>query len=314
MSYGDIITIETGKHDQSMTNQPKPQIQIAVVGDIHDQWAEADRMALYHLGVDLVLFVGDFGNEAVNVVRQIASIEIAKAAIMGNHDAWYTASAWGRKQCPYDQLQEDRVQQQLDLLGEDDVGYGKRDFPALNLSVVGSRPFSWGGADWKNRTFLRERYGVNDFAESTAKIVAAAEQTAYETVIFLGHNGPFGLGEAAEAICGRDWQPLGGDHGDRDFADAIAKVHLLGKRIPLVTFGHMHHRLRHTQTRSRTAVKVSSEGTVYLNAALVPRVIEREGERLGNFSLVSLENGEVSQISQVWLDRKGKKRSQEVLY
>ena len=43
----------------------KNQIKIAVIGDIHDQWEEEDGLALKSLGVDLVLFVGDFGDESV---------------------------------------------------------------------------------------------------------------------------------------------------------------------------------------------------------------------------------------------------------
>ncbi|NJK50120.1 TIGR04168 family protein [Candidatus Gracilibacteria bacterium] len=299
-----------------MSDRSERLIKIAVVGDIHDRWEEEDNLALQHLGVDLALFVGDFGNESVEVVRRIAALEIPKAAIMGNHDAWYSASAWGRKQCPYNREQEDRVQQQIDLLGEAHVGYSKLDFPQLRLSVVGSRPFSWGGDEWKNRTFLRDRYGVNNFEESTAKIVAAATQTAFDTVIFLAHNAPVGLGEAPEDICGRDWEPLGGDHGDPDFADAIARVLASGKTIPLVTFGHMHHQLRHTRSQLRTAVTTTPQGIVYLNAASVPRIIERteDKERLRNFSVVSLRNGAVEQISLIWVGKDFSVVSDRLLY
>ena len=54
-------------------------ITVAVVGDIHDQWSEADGHALKALAVDLVLFVGDIGNEAVGLVRQIAALDLPKA-------------------------------------------------------------------------------------------------------------------------------------------------------------------------------------------------------------------------------------------
>ncbi len=43
----------------------------------------------------------------------------------------------------------------MDLLGTSEVGYGKLDFPALNLSVVGSRPFSWGETCGKMPGFIR---------------------------------------------------------------------------------------------------------------------------------------------------------------
>ncbi|MFN7522248.1 MAG: metallophosphoesterase, partial [Aphanizomenon sp.] len=80
----------------SQKNQSK-SVKIAVIGDVHDQWEAEDGIALQHLGVDLALFVGDFGNESVEVVKAIASLDLPKAAVMGNHDAWYSATEWGRK-------------------------------------------------------------------------------------------------------------------------------------------------------------------------------------------------------------------------
>lgn len=297
----------------SQKNHEQP-IRIAVVGDIHDQWEADDPKALHDLGVDLVLFVGDFGNESVKVVRAIAAIDIPKAAVFGNHDAWYTATDWGRKKCPYDRKKEDWVQEQLDLLGETHVGYGKLDFPALNLTVVGSRPFSWGGSVWKNADFYKERFGVTSFEESTARIMAAANSATEETVIFLGHNGPVGLGDRAEDPCGKDWQPIGGDFGDPDFCEAIAQTRASGKTIPLVTFGHMHHKLRHTQQRLRTPIYANPEGTVYLNAASVPRIIQNESERRRNFSIVTLQAGVVSQVSLVWVGKDFTVASEQILY
>jgi len=41
----------------SQRNHEQP-IRIAVVGDIHNQWEADDGIAIQHLGVDLVLFVG----------------------------------------------------------------------------------------------------------------------------------------------------------------------------------------------------------------------------------------------------------------
>jgi uncharacterized protein (TIGR04168 family) len=297
-----------------MTRYHENSVKIAVVGDIHDLWEEEDAIALKELGVDLVLFVGDFGNESVEVVRMISSIDIPKAAIMGNHDAWYTASDWGRKRCPYNREKEDWVQQQLDLLGEAHVGYGKLDFPEFNLSVVGSRPFSWGGEVWKNDQFYRERYGVTSFEESIERIVAAVKSTAYETIIFMGHSGPVGLGDRPEDPCGKDWQPIGGDYGDPDFAQAIAQSQSLGKKVPLVTFGHMHHTMRHTKQRLRKAIATNPLGTVYLNSASVPRIIQTDANRLRNFSLVSLQAGVVSEISLVWVGKDYTLVSEQLLY
>ncbi len=297
-----------------MSSQKKTSmVKIAVVGDVHDQWEEEDGIALKHLGIDLVLFVGDFGNESVSVVKAIALIDIPKAVVMGNHDAWYSATDWGRNKCPYDRTKEDWVQQQLDLLGETHVGYAKLDFPDLNLSVVGSRPFTWGGPQWKYNDFYQQRYGVTSFKESSDRIVAAANSAAYETIIFIGHNGPVGLGDRPEDPCGKDWEPKGGDFGDPDFSEAIAQTRAAGKSIPLVTFGHMHHSLRYTKKMLRKSL-VAKENTIYLNAASVPRIVQNNSDRLRNFSIVTLEAGVVSQVSLVWVGKDFTVASEEILY
>ena len=307
----DIYGKESG-----MTSQKSQSniLKIAVVGDIHDQWEVEDSLALKHLGVDLVLFVGDFGNESVEVVRAIASVNIAKAAVMGNHDAWYSATEWGRKKCPYDRTKEDWVQEQLDLLGSAHVGYSKLDFPQWNLTVVGGRPFTWGGHEWRFADICKQRYGVTDLEESAQRIFASAKSAACDTIIFLGHNGPSGLGDRPEDPCGKDWHPIGGDFGDPDLAEAISLTMTAGKQIALVTFGHMHHSLRYTKTELRKPIFISPEGIVYLNAASVPRIVEGESGKLRKFSLVYLEAGEVTQASLVWVGEDFQVVKEEVLY
>jgi uncharacterized protein (TIGR04168 family) len=291
----------------------QPAIKIAIVGDIHDQWESADAEALQALSVDLVLFVGDFGNESISVVQAIADLDLPKAAIFGNHDAWYSATKWGKDKCPYDRSKEDRVQQQIDLLGPAFVGYGQRDFPELSLSVVGSRPFSWGGSDWKNRTFYRDRFAVTSFAESRDRILAAAQAASENTLLFIGHNGPTGLGSAPEDPCGKDWgSPIGGDYGDPDFEHALTATRALGKNIPLVAFGHMHQRLRHRQDQTRRAIH-TADGTLYLNAACAPRIVADETGRRRNFSIVTLIGGAVVQAALVWMNQSGPV-SEQVLY
>ena len=170
---------------------PKSSIKIAVVGDVHDLWQPIeDQLALHILNVDLVLFVGDFGNESIEIVKAIANLNLPKAIILGNHDAWYSSTdpyskLHPKKQCPYDRIKEDRVQQQLDVLGKCHVGYCWLDFPELNLSVVGSRPFSWGGSKWKKSFFYRDRFQVNHFTDSTNRIIQSVGNAKHENIIFL---------------------------------------------------------------------------------------------------------------------------------
>lgn len=300
----------------------KSSIKIAVVGDVHDLWEPlAEKQALDRLGVDLVLFVGDFGNEAIEVVEAIAALDLPKAAILGNHDAWYTASDKAsdsnkpnKKQCPYDRTQEDRVQRQIDALGQAHVGFGWLDFPEFRLSVVGARPFSWGGSRWKKAEFYRDRYGIKDFGESTQKIMRSVASTSQDTIIFIGHSGPFGLGAETYSICGRDWKPKGGDYGDPDFADAISKSYALAKNVPLVTFGHMHHHLKNNANRTREAIATNDQGTIFLNSACSPRIIKHGGETYRNFSIVTLESGSVQKIVLTWLNSACEIMQEKVLF
>lgn len=299
----------------TMLESPNQSIKIAIVGDVHDEWEDADAIALQHLGVDLVLFVGDFGNEAVELVGRIASLDLPKAAIFGNHDAWYTASDWGRSKRPYDPLLEDRVRQQVDLLGASCVGYGKLDFPQFNLSIIGSRPFSWGGSEWKYSDFYEARYGIDSFAASTQRIVEMANSASCEHLIMIGHNGPTGLGEDPESICGKDWgEPIGGDYGDPDLEAAISLLQAQGKSIPLVTFGHMHHKLRHTKERLRQPIVIAPNGRVYLNAARCPRVLSTVERTVRNFSLVTIADGKVAKAGLVWMTENSQVGLEEVYF
>lgn len=61
--------------------------RIVFVGDVHNQWLHADESALRALHPHLAVFVGDIGDEAVELVREIAKIELPKAVILGNHDS-----------------------------------------------------------------------------------------------------------------------------------------------------------------------------------------------------------------------------------
>ncbi len=155
---------------------------------------------------------------------------------------------------------------------------------------------------------------MSNFEECSERIVAAVKRAAYETVIMIGHCGPTGLGDAAEDPCGRDWHPIGGDYGDPDLEAAIDQSRGLGKTIPLVAFGHMHHHLRHTKERLRKMVSIDAFGTVYLNSASVPRIRQTDAGTLRNFSLVTLESQTVSRASLVWVNQSLEIHSELILH
>ncbi|XP_011078645.1 uncharacterized protein LOC105162335 [Sesamum indicum] len=284
-------------------------VRIAIVGDVHDDWSlEEDTKALQLLKPDLVMFTGDFGNENVDLVESISKLDFSKAIILGNHDAWNTQKfsasfiqdltyiyhvfvlldfhlpsvlfPRSKEKDPtpflppfeYNVL-SDAVQLQLEFLGDEHVGYGRIDFPNLKLSIVGGRPFSCGGEHLFRKKLLTARYGVHDMDESAKKIYEAALGTpADHSIIFLAHNGPSGLGSNVDDICGRDWIPGAGDHGDPDLAHAISQLKEDTKlQIKLVVFGHMHKNLAYGQGL-RKMIAIADDNTIYVNGAVVPRV------------------------------------------
>ncbi|KAL6606752.1 hypothetical protein ACP70R_042405 [Stipagrostis hirtigluma subsp. patula] len=282
-------------------------VRIAVVGDVHNDWAlEEDSKALHFLQ-------GDYGNENVPLVKSISELQFPKAAILGNHDCWHTHQ--------FSEKKADRVRLQLQSLGEQHVGYMCSDFPTIKLSVVGGRPFSCGG-DRLFRPKLLSKwlwYGVNDMAGSAKKIYDAATGAPEDhSVILLAHNGPTGLGSRMDDICGRDWVPGGGDHGDPDLERAISDLQReTGVSIPLVVFGHMHKSLAYGRGL-RKMIAVGANQTIYLNGAVVPRVKyaqpsspttaapSHEGSGFTApssrvFTVVDLLDGRVERISEVWV-------------
>ncbi|KAL6554894.1 hypothetical protein OROGR_006152 [Orobanche gracilis] len=269
--------------------------RIVIVGDIHEDWKqEPDSKALHFLLPDMVMFTGDFGNENVELVKGIAKLNFRKAAILGNHDSWSTSK--------FSKKTKDGVQVQLECLGEAHVGYNHLEFPALNLSVVGGRPFSCGGNELFRKKLLAPRYGVRDLEESAKRIYEAALGTPEEhSIIFLAHNGPTGLGSNVDDICGVDWASEGGDHGDPDLAKAISQVKETGKyRIPLVVFGHMHKELAFGGFRKMVAV--DADNTLYLNAAIVPRVrYPSSGGSIHAFTVVEFSEGKITKIAETWV-------------
>ncbi|KAL0345626.1 UNVERIFIED_CONTAM: hypothetical protein Sradi_4393900 [Sesamum radiatum] len=183
-------------------------------------------------------------------------------------------------------------------LGDEHVGYGRIDFPNLKLSIVGGRPFSCGGEHLFRKRLLTARYGVHDMDESAKRIYEAALGTpADHSIIFLAHNGPSGLGSNMDDICGRDWIPGAGDHGDPGLRKMIA---------------------------------IGDDDTIYLNGAVVPRVKTMGSEQVNYttssnpektsamtsdlegtkraFTIADIFNGNLEKVAETWGQRTGYNR------
>jgi uncharacterized protein (TIGR04168 family) len=273
---------------------------LTVVGDVHRWWRAGDSTFLERSRPDLAMFVGDLGDEDVEIVRGIAALPVPKAVILGNHDAW---QSFGRKRAT------DKLRESLALLGEDHIAYSVRELPRAGVSIIGARPFSWGGQSLRSPELYDEIYGVHTMRQSAAAIVDAARNAQHRDLVILAHNCPLGLGADPQDICGKDFGKPGGDWGDRDLALAIQRIEGLGLRIRAVIAGHMHHKLAHPRGAERTRFVRRGE-TLFLNAAYVPRIRQdASGEELSYFLRTRWSRGECVGIEEIWVDVHGDERS-----
>ncbi|KAK9826782.1 hypothetical protein WJX81_008513 [Elliptochloris bilobata] len=278
-------------------------VRLALVGDVHGHWSSEDAEALAWLNADAVILVGDFGEEDLELIYKVAVLQVPKAVMLGNHDAWFSLTARSRTRwhrgtqrnavrlgyaggvAASKGVEEDSqgstcydgVRAQLRALGNAHVGFGSlrvRAASGQELSIVGARPFSKGGGDarWRDvQAFYATMYLVQSPEESARRIVAEALlQPPGAPIVLVAHNGPAGLGSAQHNICGVDFSPNEGDHGDDDLTAVLRELAAAGRHVPLVVFGHMHQQLKGGGQRDMVAISATT-GTVHLNAAVVPR-------------------------------------------
>jgi len=291
----------------------KPNFRVAVLGDAHGDFLDGECAVLERVAKpDLFLAVGDFNNEDLDIIRRVvaATKDLSGAAhlILGNHDAWRSS----RTGTVSETLRAIRDAVSPDL----DVAYRRVEVPSATgvFSVVGARPLSWGGGlaatTKKSWALLKDLYGVSTPEESTA-VVTDALLGAVGPAIVVAHQGPAGLGEEAASICGKDWMQPYSDFGDDDLRDSLASARSVG--IPLVCFGHMHAPLR---PGGRRRLVCEREGTVYVNAAEVPR--HRDSSANGkdfHYTIVDFGPGDrVDRVAGVWLSERDGLVDEEVLW
>jgi uncharacterized protein (TIGR04168 family) len=273
---------------------------LLVVGDIHRWWRPADAAFLERSRPELALFVGDLGDEDVEMVRRIRDVQVRKAVLLGNHDAW---QSFGRKTATAN------LRESLEILGDDHLAYQVREVPRAGLSVIGARPFSWGGQSLRSSELYDEIYGIHTMRQSAAAIVDAARSAQHRDLVVLAHNGPTGLGAATSDIFGKDFGKPGGDWGDHDLALALQRIDGMGFNVRAVVAGHMHHRLAHPRGAERTRF-VRRQGTLFLNTAYVPRVRQDgDGDDLSYFVRMRFRRGECLAVEEVWVDLHGDERA-----
>lgn len=270
-----------------------------MVGDVHLAFDATDVEQLDALGYAAILFVGDiagyFHRGGVETARIIATLATPTIVIPGNHDAAHVgqmAAEVLEADALVDLMQFGQPTRERDLAEALApavlAGYSRHRLADGDqvVDVIAARPHSAGGPRLAFRPHLAAQFGVTDFEESRRRIAARVDESDAPDVIFLAHNGPTGLGARRDDIWGCDFRESEGDFGDPDLEHAIAYAKAAGKRVRAVVAGHMHHAVRGGGTRRW---RVQRDGVLYLNAARVPRIFERDGRTLRHHVELTIE-------------------------
>ncbi|KAF3792495.1 hypothetical protein EJ110_NYTH11327 [Nymphaea thermarum] len=138
---------------------------------------------------------------------------------------------------------------------------------SIRIAVVGDVHDDWDlQEDGKALQFLQVTLAMKMLTLLGALLILNFQKQLFWEIMIAG------LGSQTSDICGRDWVLEGGDHGDPDLAQAIADLKEGYKlSIPLVIFGHMHKQLAYRRGLRKMVVH-GTDGIIYLNGAVVPRV------------------------------------------
>lgn len=252
-------------------------MKYAVIGDIHGFWDRHDTAFFNASDYDALLFVGDFPRmtDSLPVARQLAGITRPAWAIPGNHDAVTMFQLMA-------EIKHRPIMRRLACIGMSRRvkqlaraiepirlrGYAVEPL-APDLGLLIARPHAMGPDYFYYRDYLRRQYGVGSFEASTERLKALVDQ-APQNLVVLAHNGPAGLGDAADAPFGSDLNDICGDFGDPDLRAAIDHARGTGRKVLAVVAGHMHQRSH----RSGVVRDIwANDGqTLYINTARVPRI------------------------------------------
>ncbi len=278
-------------------------VRIGIIGDIHRHFNAEDVSDFNDADYDLLLITGDLADfrsdDALTVAGKLAQLRTPALLIAGNHDcttitqfiAEVKGIGWLAELSSAGQ--DSRVEELRQHLGAVTfAAYSCHNFSINDqqFTIIAARPFSPGGSELRFRPYLRQAYNIHSLEDSSRRLKLLVDEAASETLVFLAHNGPSGLGDKKDDIWGCDFRDEGGDYGDPDLEAAIGYARERGRRVTAVVAGHMHHELRDGGQRHWL---MQAEGTTYINAARVPRIFQNGGKTLRHHLSMTLAKGEV---------------------
>jgi uncharacterized protein (TIGR04168 family) len=254
--------------------------RLAIVGDLHGHFTDDDVHYFNRSPYDLLLFVGDMGSgtrkDGLSIIRRVARLKKPTLIMPGNNDALHLPDL--AAELTYQAGRREILQ----ALGKArsswvlPVGYSAHPLttPLGEVTLICGRPLATGGSSLSFAETLERVHGVGTREVSVAKYRHLVADARTRRLMFLAHNGPTGLGEADDALWGRDFPAPAGspadypkDFGDDDLGDALAYAKELYKEVLAVFAGHMHRRRGTSRPLTATV-----DGTTFVNAAVVPRI------------------------------------------
>lgn len=273
-------------------------LKLAVIGDVHMAWDEADVRWFNASDYDALLICGDLPGyrhgRAVEVAASMAGLDKPAFMVPGNHDATSLThlvaevagtpvvnplAGWA---------QEQRVERLRRALGPVVLGGYSWHTLGAGTEVAGlivGRPHAM-GARLSFKRYVARRFAIESLEASARELCAVVDACPHRRLVFLGHNGPTGLGAGPTDIWGADFKKGGGDWGDPDLRAAIEHARATGRQVVAVAAGHMHH---WTKAKRERTWHVSEGGVEYVNAARVPRIFEREGRTVRHHVALAID-------------------------
>ncbi len=266
-----------------ISNSNSSSIHIGIIGDVHQQFNQFDVDTFNQSNYSLLLFVGDLSNyrhqDGVEMARIMAKLTKPTLFIPGNHDAVHglqlisEIKQWTFLAKLFARGQRRRERHLRNVLGSIEYG-GFSTHSFGNFDVIAARPYAMGGSQFSYRHHLQAQFGIDSIEASARKLIQCVDTAHSDSLIFLAHNGPTGLGTRKTDIWGCDFRPEEGDFGDWDLQQAIEHAQSIGKRIIAVFGGHMHHHIKGGGNRQWHLTK---DGINYVNTARVPRIFRQNG-------------------------------------
>ncbi|WCL49445.1 metallophosphoesterase [Leptospira sp. GIMC2001] len=283
-------------------------MKIAAIGDVHGFWNSLDTDYFNNSDYDCILFTGDLKGRTKKSLNKIVPFinSITKPLYMcyGNWDSTNIFQILG-------EVFQSKLLSKIGGVGHlSRIKKFRNNLPNMELdglklievgeiSLALGRPFSSGGP-FAYRSSLEKIYGIYDFKSCIEYWRTIIDQCRTKNLIFLTHNGPLGLGDKATDIYGCDFKKEEGDWGDYDLQEIILYAKSKKINVPLVVSGHMHH--FNPKTKSKRTWKLVQDGTLYINAANVPR-IKKTGNGIKSHHVsinLDIQNGTVT-AEEIWI-------------